>query len=211
MSLDDLKKRYFEGIYQTKALLIKSKPFILKSGKQSHIYLNHRNFLSKSKYLTLVANLYHKLAKDITGDYQLGVVDSIMSPIIVGAISTQYDKDFVVVKKEPLKHGTQEYIYGDISKPIVLIDDMTSTGSTLIDAADKIRSKNGSVHAAMISAYRDDIALKQLEAKNINLISITSFDEILHYLGSSLTEEERHFVQLEQKLVKQTSLTSGLL
>jgi len=200
MHLNDLKKQYFDGIYQTKALLIKNVPFTLKSGKQSHIYLNHRNFLSQSNYLTLIANLYHQLTKTIAGDYQLGIVDSIMSPIIVGAMSTKFNKDFVVIKKEPLKHGTQEYIYGNISKPIVLIDDMTSTGGTLIDAANKIRAKGGSVEHAIISAYRDKSAERQLEVNNIKLVSIASFDEILRYLEPHLTKEERHFVQLEHGL-----------
>lgn len=191
MNLHRLKAQYFDGVYQTKALLIQDKPFTLKSGKKSHIYLNHRNFLSQSRYLSLVADIYHELASTIEGKYQLGVVDSIMSPIIVGAMSAQYGNDFVVVRKEPLKHGTQEYIYGEIKQPVVLVDDMTSTGGTLIDAAKKIRSREGSVQYAIISAYRDNTAIQNLQAANIETLSIASFDEILKYLDPILTEHER--------------------
>jgi orotate phosphoribosyltransferase len=70
MSLDHLKSQYFDGVYKSKAFLIKEQPFILQSGKQSHLYLNHRNFLSQSNYLALVANIYHELAKKIELDYQ---------------------------------------------------------------------------------------------------------------------------------------------
>lgn len=54
MDFDTLKSQYIAGIYQTKALLIKEQPFTLQSGKKSHVYLNHRDFLSTHAYLTLV-------------------------------------------------------------------------------------------------------------------------------------------------------------
>ena len=197
MNLSNLKRQYFDGIYQTKALLIKDKPFTLKSGKQSYIYLNHRNFLSQGKYLALIANIYHELAKNITDDYCLGAVDSIMSPIIVGAMSMHFNRNITVIKKESLKHGTQESIYGDIGNPIVLIDDMTSTGGTLIDAANKIRAQNGVVSHAIISAYRDNTAEQRLKENDITLIRIASFDEILHHLNDHLTDRDRHIIQQE--------------
>src|SRR3989344_4216583 len=121
MQLDNLKSQYFDGIYKTKAFIIKEEPFTLQSGKKSHLYLNHRHFLSQSQYLTLIANIYHELAKHLPYDYQLGAVDSVTSPMIVGAMCALFNKNYVVIKNEPLKHGTQEYIYGNIQQPIILI------------------------------------------------------------------------------------------
>ena len=167
MNLDSLKSQYFNGIYQTKAFLIKDEPFTLQSGKKSHLYLNHRNFLSQHRYLALIANIYHELTKHLEYDFQLGAVDSVTSPIIAGAMCAMFNKDYVVVKSEPLKHGTQEYIYGNINQPIILIDDMTSTGGTLVDAAQKIRLKGGVVNHAIISAYRDESAINHLKAHDI--------------------------------------------
>ncbi|SEG40765.1 orotate phosphoribosyltransferase [Legionella quinlivanii DSM 21216] len=197
MNLDHLKAQYFDGIYQTKAFLIKEEPFTLQSGKKSHLYLNHRNFLSQSNYLTLIANIYNELAKEIEHDFQLGAVDSVMSPIIVGAMSTIFNKDYIVIRSEPLKHGTQEYIYGDIKKPIVLIDDMTSTGGTLIDAAEKIRSKGGVIQHAIISAYRDSTAINNLKENGIKPFCIAGFNEILSYLDPILSEKEKQIIQSE--------------
>ena len=196
MNINQLKAEYIQGIYQSKALLIKEQPFSLQSGKRSHVYLNHRNFLSRSVYLSLVVNLYHELLKsvDITQS-ALGVVDSIMSPIIVGGMCAMFNYDYVVIKKTPLTHGTQEFIYGEIQKDIILIDDMTSTGETLIDAAEKIRAKGGVVHYAIISAYRENTAIKNLENENIKPITIASFDEILHQLSPSLTEKEKNILE----------------
>lgn len=197
MNLNLLKSQYFDGIWQTKAFLIRQKPFILQSGKKSHLYLNHRNFLSSAKYLTLAANIYHELIKNIDANFQFGAVDSVTSPVIVGAMCALYNKNYVVVKSEPLKHGTQEFIYGNLDQPIVLIDDMTSTGGTLIDAAEKIRLKGGEIKHAIISACRDRTAIDNLKSHGITLECITSFSEILTYLSPSLTEEQKKLVDNE--------------
>lgn len=195
MNINNLKLQYIEGIYKTKALLIKEKAFVLQSGKKSHIYLNHRNFLSNHTYLALIANIYQELSKFITDDYVLGVVDSIMSPIIVGAMSVKFKRNYVVTQKTPLSHGTQESIYGEVKNNVLLIDDMTSTGNTLIDAAEKIRAKGGYVQYAIISAYRDDEAIKNLKRANIELLSIVSFSEIINKLDHLLTALEKDIVQ----------------
>jgi orotate phosphoribosyltransferase len=200
MNLDSLKSQYFDGIYQTKAFLIKNEPFTLQSGKKSHLYLNHRNFLSQSRYLSLIANIYYELTKHLEYDFQLGAVDSVTSPIIVGAMCAMFNKNYVVIKSEPLKHGTQEYIYGNINQPIILIDDMTSTGGTLVDAAQKVRLKGGLVKHAIISAYRDESAINHLQSQDINLMCIASFSEILTYLSHSLTKNEKNIVKNELNL-----------
>lgn len=195
MNIEHLKLQYIEGIYKTKALLIKDDAFTLQSGKKSHIYLNHRNFLSEHSYLLLVAKIYQALSGLLTGHFILGAVESIMSPIIVGAMSVLFNQNYVVIRKKPLSHGTQEYIYGKIKNDILLIDDMTSTGETLIDAAEKIRENGGTVNYAVISAYRDDTAIKNLESHNIKLLSIASFDEIITKLRPFLTQHEKEIIQ----------------
>lgn len=194
-NLEELKALYVEGIYQTKALLIREKPILLQSGKRSHIYLNHRHFLSNHSYLTLVARIYHRLSQSIDEEFILGAVESITSPVIVGAMSAQAQLDYVIVRRSPLSHGTQESIYGKLTKPVLLIDDMTSTGGTLIEAAENIRAHGGRVRGALISAYRDDTALANLREKDITLQSIVSFTEIMERLLPLLTDQEREIVQ----------------
>ena len=194
-TLASLKQQYIEAIYQTRALLIKEKAFTLQSGKSSHIYLNHRHFLSDHRYLSLVAKIYHQLAQQLTGEYILGAVDSIMSPIIVGAMSALFQYDYVVIRKTALTHGTQEFIYGNITKPILLIDDMTSTGDTLIDAAHKIRASGGLINHAIVSAYRESTAINNLQHQQITTLCIASFDEIIKQLQPRLTTQEKIIVQ----------------
>jgi orotate phosphoribosyltransferase len=196
-NIQKLRQLYVEGIYETKALLIREQPFTLQSGRQSHIYLNHRNFLAKSKYLTLVAKIYLQLIEEHLQDYKLAVVDSVMSPIIAGAMSTLSNKDLTIIKSSKMEHGTKEDIYGECTGEIVIIDDMTSTGGTIVEAAQKIRKAGATVNYAVVSACRDQSAKENVAKTNITLLSIASFDEILSLLELELSKKEKELVKLE--------------
>lgn len=84
MELEKLKRDYMEAVYKTEALMIKEEPFDLQSGRKSHIYLNHRNFLSHYNYLELIARAYLRLLEPLVRHYRLCAVDSVMSPSLSG-------------------------------------------------------------------------------------------------------------------------------
>lgn len=200
MLLQDLKQQYVEGVYEGGALLIREQPFTLQSGRQSHIYLNHRNFLAKSKYLKLIAQIYLNLIEEKIKDYKLAVVDSIMSPIIVGSMCALSAKDLTIVKSAKLEHGTKEDIYGDCQGEIVVIDDMTSTGGTITEAARKIRNAGGIVNYAVVSASRNETAKHNLANENITLLAIATFDEIIAALMFQLSAQEKELIKLERQV-----------
>ncbi|MBW2989316.1 hypothetical protein KY358_03290 [Candidatus Woesearchaeota archaeon] len=197
MGISELKQDYVDAVYETRALMIKEQPFDLKSGGKSHIYLNHRNLLSDSKNLRLIAELYNELIKCRVEEYKLCAVDSVMSPIIVGAMSILSGKDIIAVKSKKLEHGTKEDIYGDTSGEVVVIDDMTSSGSTILSAAKKLKEKKASVRYAVVSACRDDKAKENLEKEGIQLLSIASFREIIGMLKGKLGEKELRLAEKE--------------
>ncbi len=197
MDLNQLKHAYIEAVYKTEALMIKEEPFDLQSGGKSHIYLNHRIFLSRYNYIELIARIYLELLAPLVKHYRLCAVDSVMSPILVGAMSVLDKKDIVVVKSKKSEHGVKEDIYGRIAGEVVVVDDMSSTGGTLLEAARKIREKGGLVRYAVVSACRDQRAHENLSKENLELLSIASFREIIDYLKPRLTPQEKELVLRE--------------
>jgi len=198
MKIEELKKEYVTGVYETKSLLIKKDPITLKSGNISHIYLNHNNFLIHNKYLKVVAQLYAELIAKHVESYALGVVDSIMSPIIVGAISTITNKDIVAINTKANQHGVKDSIFGNPKQEIVLIDDMTSTGGTIEEVANILRQHGANISYAIVSASRNDQAKINLSKQGIDLISLFSFQEILSLLENQLSSKEKEIVKLEE-------------
>jgi len=195
--LDKLKQEYIEALHKTEALMIKEEPFDLHSGGKSHIYLNHRMFLSRYNYIELIARIYLRLLASVVKHYRVCAVDSVMSPILVGAMSVLEKKDIVVVKSMKSEHGVREDIYGRIAGEIVVVDDMSSTGDTLLEAARKIRDKGGLVRYAVVSACRDQRAHENLSRVKLELLSITNFREIMDYLKPRLNTREKELVERE--------------
>lgn len=195
--LDQLKKQYIESIYKEKAFLIKEKPFKLHHGGESHLYLNHREFLSKYKYLDLLTNIYIELIPKDLKDFKLGALDSQMSPVLCGLISAKIKKDIVIVKENKTEHGLEQKIYGDPSGEIVLIDDMTSTGTMPINAAKELRNKGASVNYLIVSACRDLSAVENTAKENIKTLYVAKFEEILKTLWDKLSEAEKNIIQKE--------------
>lgn len=195
-----LKEKYIKAIYQTRSLLIKEEPFDLHQGGKSHIYLNHRNFLAENKYLDLIARTYLKLIPTELKEFKLCAIDSVMSPIITGAVSELSGKDFVIVKEKQMDHGTKEDIYGIIEGEIVILDDMTSTGKLVSQAAEKIKEKGGTVNYAIVSAIRDENIIENMAKAGITLLYIASFKEILEELGPNLSEIEKKLIEEEYPL-----------
>ena len=195
--LDKLKQEYIEALHKTEALMIKEEPFDLHSGGKSHIYLNHRMFLSRYNYIELIARIYLRLLASVVKQYRVCAVDSVMSPILVGAMSVLDKKDIVVVKSMKSEHGVREDIYGRIAGEIVVVDDMSSTGDTLLEAARKIRDKGGLVRYAVVSACRDQRAHENLSRVKLELLSITNFREIMDYLKPRLNTREKELVERE--------------
>lgn len=198
MNTTELRQRYVEGIYETRSLLIREEPFDLKSGRTSHVYLNHNNFLVQSRYLAVVAELYASRIAALRPLCTLGVVDSIMSPIIAGAISVRHHSDIVVIKSHTMSHGVKDDIFGDPSGEVVLIDDMTSSGGTIREAALKVREYGGKISLAVVSASRDERAKDALRQHGIELVSLFTFDDIFELLEPRLSPRERALIVIER-------------
>ena len=197
MSLEILKSQYIEAIFEAKALMISETPLTLASGGKSHVYVNHRNFLPHHQHLELIARIYLTLLEPHVQEYRLGVVESTMSPILVGAMSALGRRDVVIVKVKKTEHGTKDETFGDISGEVVLIDDMTSTGSTLLEAAPPLRNRGGRIRYAVVSACRDDAAEKNLTREGIQLLHIADFREIVTLLQPQLSSREKELVLKE--------------
>lgn len=195
-----IKKAYAEAIYKEKALLIKSEPFDLRSGKKSHVYLNHREMLTKGKYLDLFSDWYFELITRHTKEFKLGCIDEVVSSLLTGAMAQKHQKDVVFTFTNPLWFGTKDDLYGEPAGEIVLIDDVTSSGGTLIEAAKKIRKRGGSVNYALVAAVRDDTPRKALAKVKIKLLYIATYKELVNLLMDALTTEERNLIESEKGL-----------
>lgn len=108
-------------------------------------------------------------------------------------------KDIIVVKEKALAHGLESKVYGNTAGEIILIDDVTSTGTILMNAANALREKGSVVECALVSACRDMSAVDNLAKAGIKTFYVATYEEIIKNLWNVFTEEEKSIVREENK------------
>ena len=191
----NLKTQYIRALYSQKAFLIQAEPFTLHHGGTSHIYMNHSQFLSKHENIQLLVQMYAEMLPQTP--YTLGAVDSIVSPILCGMLASSLHKDIVVIKEKKLEHGVQNQIYGNTEHEVILIDDVTSTGTILVNATQALRDKNIPVNTAFVSACRDLTAIQNLQKINVTTHYIATYEDIITTLWPKLSPTEKAIVHQE--------------
>ena len=151
--------------------------FVLTSGAVSDYYVDIKKASTNPKILKKVSESMEGYTKgyDLIAGVELGAV-----PILV-ALSLQTNIPFIIIRKEKRKHGTSKQIVGDgiEGKRILVIEDVTTSGSSVVKAIQLIRENHGIVDEVVVLVDRESGAGEKLQKIDINLIPILSISEIL--------------------------------
>jgi len=186
-------------IHRERAFLIRKEPFTLRQGGTSRLYLNHREFLSHHKHLKLLADVYIALLPKTLRSYKLVATDSVMSPILTGMLSARLKKDIVSVREKTGEHGLEKTVYGIANGEGILIDDVASSGTVLVNATKTLRDVGMTVRYAIVSACRDLEPVQKLKAIGITALYVATYEEIIRLLWPNLDATERSIVKQEIK------------
>jgi orotate phosphoribosyltransferase len=161
---------------------------VLSSGKFSNYYIDARtvtlsskgSYLAASLILHLIRNKYFSKEKiRAVGGPTLG------ADPLVGAVATLsfLDKkplDTFIVRKSPKTHGRKRRIEGpELRKKdrVVLVDDVATSGNSLIDCVSVLKGEGIKVCGAIVIIDREEGAEEKLSQFNCPLISIFKASE----------------------------------
>lgn len=155
----------------------KTGEFILTSGKKSSFYVDIKQASTQPKILKEIASSMAKLIKDenkIAG-MELGAV-----PLAV-ALSLEIDLPYIIIRKAQRTHGTTKLIEGNMQEgdSILLVEDVTTTGYSLLKAAEIIKNAGGSVNQAIVVVDREEGALELLKESEISLVPLVRVSEMM--------------------------------
>ena len=146
--------------------------FVLTSGKRSNYYLDARLTTLDAEGALCTGMSVLELLKSLKpypkaiGGLTMGA-DPIVA--VVAALSAQQGGPPVagfLVRKEPKKHGTQQYIEGwkgEPGDPVVIVDDVCTTGGSTIKAIEQARAAGYSVVAAVCLVDREEGGREAIE------------------------------------------------
>ncbi len=156
-------------------------PFTWASGIKSPVYCDNRLTLTAPKVRNDVENSLAKVIKENYPDCEV-LMGTSTAGIAHAAITAHIlDMPMGYVRSGNKDHGRQNQIEGKLEKgqKVVVVEDLISTGGSVIEVADALRDAGAEVLGIVsIFTYGMQKGLDRLAAANVKNISLTNFDTI---------------------------------
>ena len=174
------------------------KPFTWSSGIKSPIYCDNRLILSYPKIRKFISNEISKLIKSkIQKDFYIAGVAT--GSIAIGMlIAENLKKPFMYVRPEPKAHGAGKQIEGKLLEklPVVVIEDLISTGKSSLNAVEALQKNGVDVLGVFaIFSYDLEIAKINFEKANQKFYTLSDFSALIEsskkYTGFSHGDLDR--------------------
>jgi len=173
--MEDKKKELISLLKENE--VIKFGKFTLSSGKESDYYVDMKRAVTDPEILSKVAEI---ISEKIEG---LGV-DKVAGPAlgavpIATAISLHAKLPLLMIRKEKKGYGTSKLIEGDLEEgdSVVVVEDVTTTGKSLLKAIDAIENNKGVVKRAFVVVDRSEGALENFKTNGIELEPLLSIED----------------------------------
>jgi uridine monophosphate synthetase len=218
--LDDIERKIWEeekkylmkyislNLIRNNALKIGD--YILHSGKKSPYYVDLRQTISDPISMDWISN---SLARIVINEIGESKTDKILGVPTAGVpfatiISQKLAKPMLYYRRERKEHGVRKKIEGDMQRNerIVMVDDLITTGQSVIDAANAARDQGGVVHELVVLLDREQGGKENLRAQSIEPHVLFNISEAFEWLREvKLIDEEHYNVIMEYMEAEKTS------
>lgn len=179
-----LMKHVFLSLMRNDALRIGD--YVLASGKKSPYYVDLRQAISNPIAMDWIAN---SLARIVVNEIGKGKVDKIMGVPTAGVpfatiVSQKLAIPMLYYRKERKEHGVRKKIEGYMERNdrIVMIDDLITTGQSVIDAAEAAREQGGIVSELVVLLDREQGGKEYIRNQNIEPHVLFNISEAFGWL-----------------------------
>lgn len=155
--------------------------FKLSSGAESDVYFNLKPTMMSPDGAELAARAFLHLiwaeGVEFVGGLEMGAVPLIGSLAALSQCEAKPVKTFFVRKKKK-EHGTMDLVEGLgpdqtlKSKRVMVVDDVATTGGSILRAVEAARKDGGIVDVALVLVNRDEGAEEALRKAGVRLLSV---------------------------------------
>lgn len=159
--------------------VIKFGDFTLSSGKKSDYYIDMKKAITNPEILKTVAKLISNM---IINDSINKIAGPALGAVpIATAISLESEKDLLMIRKEKKGYGTSKLIEGELNNNdnVIVVEDVTTTGNSLLKAIKTIENKGGNVKRAFVIVDRENGAITSFAKEGITLEPLISVNEFM--------------------------------
>jgi orotate phosphoribosyltransferase len=158
--------------------------FKLVSGRMSRFYVNCKPTTLSARGMYLVGHLMFDAIKDspatAVGGLTFGADPIAVATAFASAIKDQPVNAFSI-RKSRKDHGIIRWVEGDVrpGQPVVIIDDVATTGGSTIKAIERARSESLEVVKAVILVDRQEGGLENIREHLADVSAIVTRDELM--------------------------------
>ena len=177
-----LSKLVAQKLLEIKAIkLSPQSPFTWASGWKSPIYCDNRLTLSYPEIRKIIRNGLAEIAgqyrpfESVVGVATAGIAHGLM-------LAESLDMPFAYVRSKPKGHGRQNLIEGHVQEgtKAVVVEDLISTGGSLIRAVEALRDNGVEVVGALaIFTYDFDITRSNLKQAGVPFSTLSTYNDLL--------------------------------
>jgi len=197
-------KEFATSLHQTG--IIKFGDFTLASGKKSSYYVDLRLVPSYPiEFRKMVKYLENQIVQDVGLD-NFGSIVSVPTGglVIASALAIETVKPLIYVRSKPKDYGTSKSVEGKIhdGMKVVMIDDVATTGGSVVNAIKSLKEVNISVKDAYVIVNRMEGADKALLDLGVKIHSILNILQITEALFEQKLVDEAVLEKVKKQINK---------
>lgn len=157
-------------------------PFTWASGLKSPIYCDNRVTMSYPVVRRQIAQGLAQLIQDTYGEIDVVAGTATAGIPHAAWVAEILDLPMIYIRSSAKKHGKGNQIEGVLheGQRVVVIEDLISTGGSVLEATDAVENAGGKVlGVAAIFTYELAQATKQFSAKNMAFTTLTQYSTLI--------------------------------
>ena len=219
LGIEEIEKKVWEeeklfltkqvGILLIKNDAIKFGDYILASGKKSPYYIDLRLTISSPITMDWIAN---SLTRIVVNEISKDKIDKILGVPTAGVpfatmVSQKLGIPLIYYRQARKEHGVRKKIEGTLDRNdrVLIVDDLITTGESVIEAAEVVRDQGGVVNELVVLLDREQGGRERLRTSRIEphvLFKISDAMDWLHsvgLIGDKIHETVKEYINGEKK------------
>ena len=180
-----------------KGIVTDSNLMTLSSGEKTHYYYNLKSIMADPEGISLIAELMLEKVREL-GAKSVGGLEVAAIPLSTAIIMKAYQFEGMIIKgfyvrKQPKQHGLKKQIEGYPITPVVIVDDVLTTGESVSKAMDSVRQAGFNVAGVVCIVDRqEDNILKQ---NNVKYTSLFTHYDFKSFIDKEIEEKKKQDTQ----------------